>query len=70
MGFIELILTVCSLAHPTQCDDRHLQFVSQGSLKACIWNAQPYMAQWSSEHPDVHIVKYRCAYPGKEQQSL
>lgn len=70
MGFIELILTVCSLAHPGQCADRHLQFVSQESLRACMSNAQPYMAQWSNEHPNVRIVKWRCAYPGKEQQSL
>ncbi len=70
MGLIELILTVCSLAHPGQCDDRHLQFVSQESLRACMSNAQPYMAQWSNDHPGVQIVKWRCAYPGKEQQSL
>jgi hypothetical protein len=70
MGLIELILTVCSLAHPGQCDDRHLQFVSQGSLQACMSNAQPYMAQWINEHPDVHIVRWHCAYPNQAQQSL
>lgn len=70
MGLIELILTVCSLSHPGQCDDRHLQFASQESLKACMFNAPPYMAQWIGDHPDLRIVKWRCAYPGKEQESL
>ncbi len=70
MGLIELIMTVCSLANPVHCDDRHLQFVSQGSLRVCMANAQPYMAQWINDHPNVHIVKWHCAYPGKEQQAL
>ncbi|MHB8886128.1 MAG: hypothetical protein ACYC5H_13830 [Methylovirgula sp.] len=70
MGLMELILTVCSIAHPGQCDDRHLQFASQGSLRTCVADAEPYMAQWSNSHPNVHIVKWRCAYPGQEKQSL
>lgn len=45
MGLIELLLTVRSIMHPGQCDDRHLQFASQGSLRACMSDAQPYMAQ-------------------------
>jgi len=70
MGLIELIVTVCSLAHPGVCNDRHLQFVSQGSLRACMFNAQPYMAKWAGDHPDIHIMKWRCAYPDQEQQTL
>jgi hypothetical protein len=70
MGFIELIVTVCSLVHPGVCDDRHLQFVSQESLRACVANAETYMAKWAGEHPDVRIVKWHCAYPDQEQHSL
>jgi len=70
MGLIELIITVCSIAHPAQCDDKHLQFASQESLRSCMWNAQPFMAQWIGEHPDLHIVKWRCAYPDKAGHSL
>jgi len=68
MGLVELILTVCSLSQPGQCSDQHLQFVDQGySLRQCLAEAQPYMAQWSNSHPNVQIVKWRCAYPEREQ---
>jgi hypothetical protein len=70
MGFVELIITVCSIAHPAECGDRHLQLVSQESLRDCMAHAQPYMAQWIGDHPDLHIVKWRCAYPEQEQHSL
>lgn len=70
MGFIELIVTVCSITHPAICNDRHLQFSSQESLRACAANAEPYMAQWAGEHPGLRIVKWHCAYPNQEQQSL
>jgi hypothetical protein len=70
MGLMEVILTVCSLAHPAQCDDRHLQFASEGTLRMCMANAQPYLAQWIGNHPDLRIVKWRCAYPDKAEQSL
>jgi hypothetical protein len=70
MGLIELIITVCSIAHPGQCDDKHLQFASQESLRSCMSNAPPFMAQWIGDHPDVRIVKWRCAYPDQAGHSL
>ena len=48
---IELILTVCALSAPSQCDEQRLQFVSQESLMQCMMQAPPYIAQWSNEHP-------------------
>ena len=48
---IELILTVCALNAPSQCDEQRLQFVSQESLMQCMMQAPPYIAQWSDQHP-------------------
>ena len=48
---IELILTVCALNAPSQCDEQRLQFVSQGSLMQCMMQAPPYIADWSDQHP-------------------
>ena len=51
MGMIELIMTVCALAQPSQCEEQHLQYNWQGSVRQCAMNAQPYLAQWINEHP-------------------
>jgi hypothetical protein len=63
---IELILTVCELSAPSQCDERRLQFVDQGSLMRCMMQAPPTIAEWTNEHPGTRIARWRCAYPGSE----
>jgi hypothetical protein len=64
---IELILTVCALHAPAQCDERRLQFASEESLMQCMLRAPPYIAQWSGEHPEIRVTRWRCAYPGDEK---
>jgi len=65
MNFVELVLTVCTLAQPVACDERRLLFSSQtGSLTSCMREAQPFIAQWSGEHPSLQVEKWRCATPG------
>jgi hypothetical protein len=66
ISLVELVLTVCTLAQPAQCEDRHFQFVDQGSLMHCMVQAPPYIAHWSDEHPGRQVVKWRCAYPNAE----
>jgi hypothetical protein len=65
MGMIELILTVCAVAHPTQCEEHHLQFVSSTSLHQCAMAAPPYIAKWIEDHPKWTATRWRCDYPGK-----
>ena len=60
---IEIIVTVCALAQPSQCDEQHLQYAWQGSLRQCTMGAQPYLAQWINEHPKWSIVRWRCEVP-------
>jgi len=64
---IELILTVCALNAPNQCDEQRLQFVSQGSLMQCMMQAPPYIAEWSDQHPAEHVTRWRCAFPGDQK---
>jgi len=54
-GFIEIVMLVCAIAQPDRCEDKHLQFAWQGSLRQCVMAAQPYMAQWIAEHPQWTI---------------
>lgn len=69
VSLIEVVITVCSLAHPDGCMDKHIQFVDQGaSLAQCMMQAPVYLAEWSGDHPDEQIKKWRCAYPDKEDQ--
>ena len=65
---IELIVTVCALNAPDQCEERRLQFVSQGSLMQVHVQAPPYVAAWSSEHPTSRVTRWRCAYPSAAGQ--
>ncbi len=67
MIFVELILTVCTLAQPAACDERKLILESAtGSTRSCMMQAMPYIAQWSGEHPNVQVTRWRCATPGGE----
>lgn len=63
MGLIELVITVCAIAQPTQCEDQRLQYASAGSLNQCAMSAPPYIAQWVGDHPKWTAVRWHCAYP-------
>jgi len=64
---ILLILTVCALNAPNQCNERRLEFVDNGeSLRQCAMQAPPTIAQWCEQHPGVRVARWRCAYPGME----
>ncbi len=67
---IELILTVCALAAPGQCDEAKVQFVSQGSLMQCMMQAPPYIAAWAESHPAVRVARWRCAFPGAAGEKI
>jgi hypothetical protein len=66
MGLVELILTVCTLAQPESCQERHLSFVDLGSLMQCLKEAPPAIAQWAYNHPGQRVARWRCSYPGSE----
>ncbi|MFY9626623.1 MAG: hypothetical protein WAK03_00530 [Methylocystis sp.] len=71
MNFVELVLTVCTLAQPQACEEKKLLFSSEtGSLHGCMMQAQPYIAQWSGDHPTVHVERWRCVAPGSEGDKI
>ncbi len=69
MGLVELIVTVCALSLPSQCEDQHLSFTANMSLNQCVLNAQPYIAQWINEHQKWVAVRWRCDYGGSKEKS-
>ena len=68
MNLVDLIILVCSLADPNACKEQHLLLQSSGSLASCVWQAQPYLAQWVGEHPNVRIAAWHCAWPETEDK--
>jgi hypothetical protein len=66
---IDLIVTVCAVLSPATCEETHLVFSSDVSLRQCVMAAQPYIAQWVGEHPKWTAVKWRCEYPRNDQKA-
>jgi hypothetical protein len=67
---IEIILTVCVIANPANCEEKHLQFVWDGSIERCMMAAQPYIAQWIGQHPAWRTEKWSCGYPGSRKREI
>jgi hypothetical protein len=68
MGMIELIVSVCALSHPDQCQEQHLRFASSMSIRQCVMTAPPYVALWVNEHPQWLVLRWRCEYPGGREE--
>lgn len=70
MNLIQIVLTVCAVSQPNQCEDKHLQFAAEASLQQCVMTAQPYIAQWIGEHPQWTPVRWRCEYPNTRERRV
>ncbi|HZY11853.1 MAG TPA: hypothetical protein VFE89_03710 [Beijerinckiaceae bacterium] len=70
MSFIDLILTVCTLANPAFCEETRIPYASGGTLRQCMLEAPPAIAQWSEEHPARRVVRWRCAWPGSQDEDI
>jgi hypothetical protein len=68
MHLVDLVLLACSLVNPDACREHHLMFQSAGSLRSCTMQAQPYLAQWVGEHPNLRVVRWHCAWPDQEER--
>jgi hypothetical protein len=67
MDMVDLILTVCLSANPSKCRDEHLYFESRGTLFQCMILAPSEIAKWSQEHPNLKVMRWKCAFPSKER---
>jgi hypothetical protein len=68
MDLIDLVMTVCLISEPSRCHTEHLYFERRGGLLQCTFLAPPEIARWSEAHPKFRVVRWRCAYPKKEEQ--
>ena len=70
MQLVDLIVLACSLSNPAACREYHVLLQSTASLQACTMRAQPYLVQWSEEHPNLRIARWRCAWPDQEDEKI
>lgn len=69
MNLVELIVIICSLANPTACSEKHFLFESHGSLRSCMMEAPPYLAQMMRQYPNQRVSRWRCAWPNDTEGS-
>jgi hypothetical protein len=60
MNFLELVMTVCTMANSNVCEDKRIILESNVSLVQCVMTAQPTMAQWAAENPEWTIIRWTC----------
>jgi hypothetical protein len=70
MNLIQIVLTVCAVSQPNQCEDKHLQFASEITVQQCVMTAQPYIAKWIGEHPKWTPVRWRCEHPNTQERRI
>jgi hypothetical protein len=70
MNFLELVLTVCAIANPAVCEEARIPYASGGSLRQCMFEAPPAIAQWSEQHPARRVVRWRCTRPESEEKDI
>jgi hypothetical protein len=70
MLIVDLVLAVCLADDARACRDEHLYFESHGSLRQCMFEAMPAIADWSGQHPGWRVVSFHCeAVDGDEQKT-
>jgi hypothetical protein len=70
MDIVQIILTVCTLSMPEQCEERRISIEWEGTLTRCVMVAPPYIAQWTDAHPNWRAERWRCVYPENEDEKV
>lgn len=68
MQLVDLIVLACGATNPTACRDYHILLQWAGSLRTCTMQAEPYLVQWTDEHPNLRIARWHCAWPNREDE--
>lgn len=56
-----ILLSVCLLASPEVCREERVNWSFETtSYMGCFTHSQQAIAQWSTEHPQWRVAKWRC----------
>lgn len=57
---IELVFLACMTAAPDECREKVIKFLPAPAAALCMYQAQPELAAWATQHPDQRITRWRC----------
>jgi hypothetical protein len=55
-----IVLSACLISDPGICLDQTIPLTTEVSAVRCAMTAPPHLAQWSVEHPEWRVVRWRC----------
>jgi hypothetical protein len=70
VDLVNLVVLLCSLVNPNACAEKRFALDTDGSLKACMIQAQPYLAHYIGDHPDQRVAGWRCVYPDQDKKQI
>jgi hypothetical protein len=70
MNFLELVMTVCTLANTNLCEDKRIRLDENVSVMECLVEAQPTMAQWVADNPNWKIMRWSCEYAQRRRTKV
>lgn len=57
---LSIILSACLVTNPGYCRDFRIPLDSAADTRHCAMAAPPYFAQWTEEHPQWQVRRWRC----------
>lgn len=61
---IELVMTVCLMASPTDCRKERMPF--EGPMMACAMAGQFAAADWLNAHPKWRLSRWQCGTASRD----
>jgi hypothetical protein len=53
-----IVMSVCMLTNAATCREERIDI--RGPAMACLVQAQPAVAEWSGDHPDWKVERWKC----------
>lgn len=64
---MELVLLVCLAASPEACrEERLIVSDAPADSRMCMVGAVPTIAEWSGDHPEWRISRWKCGAPASQ----
>lgn len=58
---MDLVLLVCLISSPQSCrEERVLVSYDMTDSRACMMGAVPIIAEWTGDHPDYQVSRWKC----------
>ena len=67
MGLLELVITVCTVAHPTLCEDQRPRVREQCNASAVRNGCASLHRAMDRRAPKWMAVRWHCEYPASEK---